>query len=205
MLAFAAAFLGLAMMYFRREIKNGLSKTLSYSVKNFEWYRKEINYQISSFSIDKMKLDFTGFMRFRWKIPSLVLFFLTVGALFHFDAVLARDFQESGGGIRELLTELFGKFFVTTLAFGAAAATVSKYLIGWIKVLKEASDTAKQLFAIGVAVALSGAGYALDLGIFADLTLVASLVQGVNVGLSSNGIYDFFNKLGGSKDEEEKS
>lgn len=139
-----------------------------------------------------------------YKIIFLTTFFLMFGTLASFDILLASDFQDiEPQGIKQVIAELFGKFFLTSLAFAGFTAIVSNYLIKFIKPLKNGSDTTKQIFAIGVAVMLSAGGYWAELGIFADLTLIAALMQGFNIGLSSNGVYDFINKFNADKGEDE--
>lgn len=140
-----------------------------------------------------------------FKASTLVGSMLFLGLLFQANMFFAQDGElvihaakELGRApeqIQNLFSQFFGKFFVTIAAFTAMSAAVSAGLIQRVKALKDSAQIVKQLVSWAVAAAFCFIGYWMNAGVFAEMTLAASLGTSVSIGLQGNGVWDFVNGL----------
>ena len=79
-----------------------------------------------------------------------------------------------------------------SLFFGSLALVASLVTIvtGYINTKTNANTTIKQITAWAVSLAVCFVGSFMHLGIFADMTIINTALNGIAIGLVSNGIFD---------------
>lgn len=123
-----------------------------------------------------------------WIASAFIAFF----CLMAFDPIIAQVTVEPGTGVKGVIVELIGKFFLTTAAFAAANVAVSGFLLKFIP----AEGVIKQVITLAIAVVLSLIGFLLKVGIFENLTIAAAIWTGVQaVGFGSNALFDLIRGL----------
>lgn len=106
-----------------------------------------------------------------------------------FNPVLAQEVAEPTQ-LQVIFLDLFGQYYGTTAAFEGMTIAVSLFINQ--KVLKDQGNLVKQVVSWVAAILLAIIGYYMAAPLFVGGTIGAAILYGLQVGLSSNGIFKFF-------------
>ena len=104
------------------------------------------------------------------------------------DLLTSADTQ-SIESIRFFLGNLLKEYFATIAAFSALVIAVSMGIIEYFQSLKDAQNWIKQIVTLVVSILLSLVGWGLQIGIFTELSIIASVFLAIQISLQSNGLF----------------
>ena len=124
----------------------------------------------------------------RYSLAILAALVLTL-AVGYFNPMMAQEATEPTA-VQNIFLELFGQYYATHATFEAMTIAVALFINE--KVVKDQSSLVKQIISWVTAILLAVIGYFMGVPIFVGSTIGATILYGLQIGLSSNGIFKFF-------------
>lgn len=109
--------------------------------------------------------------------------------MFNTTDLLTNADTENIDSIRFFLGNLLKEYFATIAAFSGLVIAVSMGIIEYFQSLKDAQNWIKQIVTLVVSILLSLVGWGLQIGIFTELSIIASVFLAIQISLQSNGLF----------------